>query len=61
LDFDRGSFDYEGVGVGVEERVKIYGDLSLTGKIEYNDNDLDARVKGKEDGVGFTLGARIGF
>lgn len=61
LNFKRPSFEYLGLSAGLEFAIQTaVSGVALTGKIEYNDNDLmENRIKGEEEKLKFSTGLEI--
>lgn len=61
LDFERDSFSFNGFQAGGRVDYKINKNLSLFLEGEYNQDDLIADVKGKENGLGAQVGVSCSF
>jgi len=60
LNFGRSNLNSNGANVGTEIEMKISDNFSLTGKLEYNKDDiLESRIKGKDNGVYATAGIKL--
>jgi hypothetical protein len=62
--FVRGTYDERsglGVAAGAEVSAKIFGDVALTGSVEYQKNDLLAEPEGTPDGFSGQVGISVPF
>jgi hypothetical protein len=60
-DFQRNNLKPKGYNAGTELKLKLAKGFYLTGKAEYNEDDLMAEIKGKENGFYGFAGVKINF
>lgn len=62
LNFKRNNLNYSGLNMGTEFGVDITKNFSLTGKIEYNKDDiLESGIRGKGNGIYTVIGIKKEF